>query len=87
MGRSHGTGYPLHFKCTVAASIVWHDWAREKRERAEHKVSLTGRTRPTKHNGKGHPRKSWTTREWKCSCGATGWSSHTDLERMEGRAT
>lgn len=85
MSRSAGPGYPLYFMCSEARHIWWHDIARTHRERAEHVVSLTGRSRPTRRNGKGHPRKSWTTFEWQCSCGATGWSSHTDLERLAAR--
>lgn len=80
---SHGTGYPICFFCAEARHIYYRDTGRQARERAEHVVTLTGRTRPTKRNGKGHPRKSWTTREYRCSCGHVGWSSHIDLERME----
>lgn len=76
-----GTGYPNWFLCPRLRRIYYKD--RTSLAYASHQVRLTGRTRPTKRNGKGHPRKSWTTREWRCICGATGWSSHKDLERME----
>jgi hypothetical protein len=90
MSRSHGTGYPIHFACSQARRI-WHgssdeQSARTSRERREHVVELTGRTRPTKRDGKGHPRKSWTTYEYRCSCGHVGWSSHKDLERRANRS-
>lgn len=78
----YGTGYPNFFRCPKARreNTYWdRHW--DSRQARKHKVRLTGRTRPTPR-GKGHPRKSWTTREWVCSCGATGWSSHIDLERM-----
>jgi hypothetical protein len=81
-----GTGVPNWFLCPT-----------ERRERLDarwrgpyalnmprHTITLTGRTRPTKP-GNGHPRKSWTTREWTCSCGRTGWSNHIDLEHLEAR--
>lgn len=83
MSRSHGTGYPAFFRCTTARRENRY-WSKtfDRRDAKPHIVSLTGRTRPTPRSGKGHPRKSWTTREWVCSCGATGWSSHIDLERL-----
>lgn len=83
----YGTGYPNWFMCAKAREI-WYGprssaegAARTGRERAEHRVELTGRTKPTRATGKGHPRKSWTTFEYRCSCGHVGWSSHKDLER------
>lgn len=87
----YGTGYPSHFACSKAREIYygWRsregsavDDGRTSRERRSHVVTLTGRTKPTKRTGKGHPRKSWTTYEYRCACGHVGWSSHIDLEKM-----
>jgi hypothetical protein len=85
-----GTGYPNYFECSKARRIYYgnrasrgEDVRRTVAERGQHAVTLTGRTRPTKQDGKGHPRKSWTTREYECSCGHVGWSNHVDLERKE----
>jgi hypothetical protein len=93
-----GTGYPIYFHCAKARRIYYgaraprsnhpHDlgqWyedvERTHAERDRHVVKLTGKTKPTPQ-GKGHPRKSWTTYQYECSCGHVGWSSHKDLERM-----
>ena len=73
----YGTGYPVYFICAKLA----RRWPRSEVDYRMHEVTVTGRTRPTPRNGKGHPRKSWTTREYRCSCGHVGWSSHVDLER------
>jgi hypothetical protein len=89
----YGTGYPIWFECAKARQI-WYGSRRNDderndrthRERAKHRVELTGRTRPTPRTGKGHPRKSWTTFEYKCSCGHVGWSSHKNLESRAERA-
>lgn len=85
----YGTGYPTFFACPQARKIYYGTRAsrgeavsRTQRERSAHDVELTGRTKPTPRNGKGHPRKSWTTFEYKCVCGHVGWSSHKDLERL-----
>ena len=87
-----GTGYPIWFECAKARRI-WYgsrrqeDWeaaGRTARERAEHKTELTGRVRRTPH-GRGHPRKSMTTFEYRCSCGHVGWSCHKNLERKAER--
>lgn len=77
----YGTGFPNFFRCPQGRrdNQFWRASFDTSRARP-HWVTLTGRTRPTRP-GKGHPRKSWTTWEWRCSCGATGWSSHKDLER------
>jgi hypothetical protein len=94
-----GTGYPIHFHCAKARRVYYgaraprsnhprdlDDWyddiARTAEERSRHVVTLTGKTRPSTE-GKGHPRKSRTTRQYKCSCGHIGWSSHIALERQE----
>lgn len=88
-----GTGYPIWFQCAKARRIWYgsrrnNDEGNERtaRERAEHVTELTGRTRRTPKTGKGHPRKSWTTFEYRCSCGHVGWSSHKNLERKAEQA-
>jgi hypothetical protein len=88
-----GTGYPNFFECSKARRIYYgnrssrgDEVTRTSRERAAHVVTLTGRQRPTKP-GKGHPRKSWTTFEYRCSCGHVGWSSHIELERRASWVT
>lgn len=78
MSRSSGPGYPISFRCTRLART----WPRTRHDHDAHHHTLTGRTRDTARNGKGHPRKSWITFEWSCTCGASGWSSHADLERI-----
>lgn len=82
---SHGTGYPNWFYCAKAREIYLSDSGEQARRRALHVVTLTGRTKPAPGKGKGHPRKSKTSREYRCSCGHVGWSCHIDLERMEQR--
>lgn len=84
----YGTGYPQYFDCAKARQIYYGaSWfagngvSVQARERGLHEWKLTGRTKPTLRNGKGHSRKSWTTFEYECSCGHVGWSSHKDLER------
>ena len=74
-----GTGYPNWFKCPQGRRDD-SDTHYYGRPRVAHTITLTRRTKPTKRTGKGHPRKSWTTFEWKCECGLSGWSSHIDLE-------
>lgn len=88
-----GTGYPYHFECSKARLIYYgdrssrgEDVARTSRERSAHVIALTGRSKPVP-SGKGHPRKSWRSREYKCSCGHVGWSNHKDLERLESRGS
>lgn len=85
MSRSAGTGSPTWFACYQARKI-WYfdDVTRTVRERKGHRVTLTGRTKPNpsrRRNG----RVSDLLREYRCSCGHVGWSSHCDLERMEAR--
>lgn len=84
-----GTGYPNFFHCAKARGIYYGNRsskgepvARTHYERGLHQVTLTGRTRPAPSPGRGHPRKSRLSREYRCSCGHVGWSCHIDLERM-----
>lgn len=83
-----GTGFPEFFECSQARKVYYgsrssrgYDVDRTARERDRHKVKLTGKTRDAPSPGKGHPRKSALSRQYKCSCGHTGWSCHIDLER------
>lgn len=84
-----GTGYPIFFECFKARSIYYgnrsskgEEVTRTRIERDGHKVELTGRARSAPSPGRGHPRKSRLSREYKCSCGHIGWSCHADLERL-----
>lgn len=81
-----GTGHPNWFMCPGerndrSLARIFND----SKFIGTHIIGLTGNTRPTKRDGHGHPRKSWTTRQWVCSCGRTGWSNHIDLEHKEAR--
>ncbi len=78
-----GTGYPIWFACPEWRRLYYK--RRRSQESEGHLVTLTGRTRKTPRNGLGHPRKSWTTFEFECACGHSGWSSHKDLERRAER--
>lgn len=80
-----GTGYDLEFACPVAKRNRDPYEPRGIRYAAlpeGHDITLTGSARPTKRDGRGHPRKSWTTFHWSCTCGRSGWSSHIDLEEI-----
>ena len=85
----NGTGYPNFFACAKARRIYYgsrssrgDDVTRTAEERSAHVVKLTGKTRPAPSPSKGHPRKSKLSRQYECSCGHVGWSSHYALERL-----
>lgn len=89
MGRSAGAGSPLWFMCPREREERWNwrsmggHWPV-----GEHRITLTGRTRPyhTKSGSALGSRSTLTSREWNCSCGRTGWSNHSDLERMAAQS-
>jgi hypothetical protein len=75
-GKGAGTGSPVWFRC-------WLDRQTTRGQAGvDHVVTLTGRTRPYRPKRRWGSRASDTVREYKCSCGYTGWSNHVDLERM-----
>lgn len=80
----YGTGYPIYFICPVARRNreLWghsdRSIAGRLPEGHDH-IVRTGRTKPMPMNGKGHPRKLWTSHEFVCECGYKGWSSHIDI--------
>lgn len=83
---------PYFFECHEARKIYYGTRSstgdpvtRTRIERAQHRVTLTGRTKPRRHPRGGGFRSSDVQREYRCSCGHVGWSSHIDLERMEQR--
>lgn len=76
MSRSAGSGSPVWFRCAVDRS--------DYTTGMEHRIELTGRSRPY------HPprvlgsRSTFRSREYRCSCGHVGWSNHRDLARLAG---
>ncbi len=79
MSRSAGTGSPVWFVCGAARK----EWPRPSGWNREHDVTLTGRRRRYKPPRSMGLRSTFTSREYRCSCGHVGWSNHIDLERME----
>lgn len=79
----HGTGYPIAFVCPKARQnrVLWSSPERGRLPGGHNIVVRTGRTRPMPRNGKGHPRKLWTSHEFRCECGHVGWTSHVDIVR------
>lgn len=71
-----GTGYPIWFVCPVARRTRY--WP-EPYPVGHERIVRTGRTRPMRHNGKGHPRKLWISHEFRCECGYVGWSSSHNI--------
>ncbi len=65
---------PAFFRCPIARDTLVN-------VRTEHMVGLTGRTKK-RRRGAGSRRTSDTDREYVCSCGHVGWSTHIDLERF-----
>lgn len=82
MPRGEAAGVPLSFKCRMLARI----WPRESSDYAAHRHALTGRHRKASNPRGSHPRTSFSAFEWLCSCGASGWSKHGDLERLARRS-
>lgn len=82
MGRAAGTGSPLFFHCPVARRNR-DPWTWDLPD--GHTITLTGRTRPFTPSGARGQRSTFTSYEYRCSCGYTGWSSHMDLARLAER--
>lgn len=75
----YGTGYPAFFICARLA----RRWPRTQRDYDRHEISLTGKTKRNRQSpGKGHPRKSYASVQYRCSCGHEGWTSHIDPSRQ-----
>lgn len=76
MGRSHGPGSPVWFRCHRCRSTLVNNrtstW------------ELTGRSRPARFSGAPGSRSTFREREYRCSCGHVGWSNHIDLARAAG---
>jgi hypothetical protein len=87
VSRSAGTGNPIWFHCSQARKIWYTDVERTRRERNQHSVTLTGRTKVNPSRRRSSGRVSDLSREYRCSCGHIGWSTHKALERMEQRET
>lgn len=80
MGRASGAGSPIHFVCPVARrNRDFTTWDLPE----GHVVTLTGRSKPYVPPRAMGSRSTFTSREYVCSCGHTGWSNHVDLERLE----
>jgi hypothetical protein len=80
-----GTGIPIWFSCPKERREA--GTARLMREsvdavRRRHVVTLTGSTKAAKFSRGHHPRMSFTSFGYTCSCGHMGWSAHRDLERL-----
>lgn len=71
---------PMTFECPVYRSA---DWRNRDHVRRHHQITvLPGRRKnPTTRPGF---RATLVLREWSCSCGKTGWSSHVDLAVRAG---
>ena len=80
---------PGWFRCPVhrrhLADAGWDTSLRRQVAAEPHNITLTGKTKPNPSRKIG-PRTSRVSREYTCSCGHTGWSTHIDLEHMEGRS-
>lgn len=74
-----GTGIPIAFVCPVARRT------RDQLDRnygypSGHKLIVrTGRTRPAPGLRNLPPRKLPTSHEYRCECGHTGWTCHSDI--------
>jgi hypothetical protein len=95
MGANNGTGQPFAFRCGRCRRTGGNGGHYNPRTgRREHSrngwvgsVSLTGRKRPQRNQGRGGSRVSDEEREYECGdCGHVGWSRHSDLEDKENSA-
>ena len=77
-----GTGYPVAFVCPVARRnrALWSGEEKGALPPGHDAIVRTGRTKPVK-KGKGHPRKLWTSHEYRCECGHVGWTNHVQIVR------
>lgn len=78
---------PIMFQCPAErrARNLAHSFPRlyDPPGRGDHVITLTGATKrnPSRRRS---VRTSADSRQWKCSCGEAGWSTHKDLERRFG---
>ena len=70
-----GTGSPLYFLCPALRRI----WPRTSADEDRHATRPTGRHRKGPRPRNGSIRRVQRTMEYRCSCGRTGWSTHSDL--------
>jgi len=70
-------GFPITFRCGNCRSTTNSD----SRTGRAHRVTLTGKTKPHKRQGRYFMRHAdGTSRQYRClDCGHVGWSSHNDL--------
>jgi hypothetical protein len=81
MGRSHGPGSPVWFRCSKCRSTLNPD------RRTGWDVELTGRQRKANFKHAPGSRSSFMDREYRClSCGHVGWSNHVDLAEKAGES-
>lgn len=74
MGRGSGTGSPTYFRC-------YND---RRGIDVDHKIILTGNTKPYLPPRALGSRSTFTSYEYICSCGHRGWSNHVDLAHKAG---
>lgn len=77
----YGTGYPISFICPVARRnrALWSGPDKGRLPEGHDTIVRTGRTKPRRHDGKGHPRALDTYYEYRCECGYVGWTTHKDI--------
>jgi hypothetical protein len=87
MSRSSGTGVPIYFICYKARRNQRYDSSRPY-SRANYsyppgheEIVRTGRTRGIPP-GTQHARTLPERHEYRCECGHTGWTRHSDVLRF-----
>lgn len=74
MAKGSGTGSPNWFICYRGRKDRGHN----------HRVKLTGKTKPYQPPRSLGSRSTFTSYEYECECGYVGWSNHVDLARLAG---
>lgn len=72
-----GTGSPQFFLCPNLRRI----WPRTTHDVIQHRTRPTGRHKPGPPRRNGSLRRVARAMEYRCTCGHTGWSTHSDLAR------
>ncbi len=83
MSMSAGAGSPIAFLCWRFRQTS-PDWATRYFDRARHRVTRTGRTRPyiaARGSALG-VRSLLSSHEYRCSCDHIGWTNHMDILRL-----